>query len=115
MDMVPEDERQIEPAAGEKLLRSMSAALRQVLEIAGIIVLIAVAFGKVSSGLPTDPGKVLSMVGGCIAGWATLFQLGDFHDSYKGQTLSEQVRNMIFKASFLLGMLIAGVGQLWWV
>lgn len=77
-------------------------------------VVIASVLGKVDPSLPVAHGKVLSTVGGMLAAWATLFELGGYvDDSFSGETLDELVRPMLFRAIFLPGLVVATIGQLW--
>jgi hypothetical protein len=74
---------------------------------------IAALAGTVSVALPVAPGKVLGIVGGGLAAWATLFQLGGYSETYSGEAVHEIVRPILFKCMFLPGVAIAAAGQVW--
>jgi len=69
--------------------------------------------GNVSSNLPVAWGKVLSVAGGFLAAWATLFALGGFWRSWDGEALHELVHPKLFALLFLPGTFLAAIGQLW--
>ena len=72
----------------------------------------AAALGKISPDLPISPGKCISMVGGFLAAWATLFELGGYAETFSGEAIHEIVRPVLFKGIFLPGLTIAALGQL---
>ena len=74
---------------------------------------IAALAGTISVALPVAPGKVLGIVGGGLAAWATLFQLGGYSETYSGEAVHEIVRPTLFKCMFLPGIAIAAAGQVW--
>ena len=80
--------------------------------IAGLV--LAAMLGKVHPGFPMDWGKLLSVAGGLLAAWATLFELGGYSETYSGESLHERLRPIFFRAAFLPGLIFATVGQLWW-
>lgn len=80
--------------------------------IAGTI--LAAALGKVHPALPLDWGKILSVLGGLLAAWATLFELGGFTETFSGEALHEKLRPIFFRTVFLPGLIFATAGQLWW-
>ncbi len=76
-------------------------------------VVIAFFFDRVSPDLPLSWPKVFGMVGGFLAAWATLMELGGLMKTYSGQTLHELVHPALFKVLFVPGTLLATVGLLW--
>lgn len=75
--------------------------------------LLGVAAGKVAPSLPIAEGKWLSTVGGLLAAWATLFELGGYAKTFSEEALHETVRPVLFKSMFLPGIAIAALGQVW--
>ena len=91
----------------------LSAAFLVILIFSSIGLLLAFAFGKVAFFLPVAEGKLLSVVGAFLAGWATLFELGGFVETFDGQALHEVIRPILFRVLFLSGVVLATLGQLW--
>jgi anti-sigma factor RsiW len=79
--------------------------------LAGLVA--AAMFGELAPDLSFAPAKFISTVGGFLAAWATLFELGGYAETMNGEALHEVVRPVLFKAIFLPGLAIAAVGQLW--
>lgn len=109
-----------EPAAIDRakghmqgLFRGLRKSFALTLAFAAFGVLVAFIFDKVHPSLPFAAGKVLSMVGALLAAWGTLFELGGYVNTFKGEALHELLHPALFKAIFLLGVAIAAVGQLW--
>lgn len=101
-------------AHAKELRGGMWSALTTTLAFAFAGTILAAALGKVHPGLPLDWGKTLSVVGGLLAAWATLFELGGFTETFSGEALHEKLRPMFFRAAFLPGLIFATAGQLWW-
>jgi hypothetical protein len=80
--------------------------------VAGLV--LAAILGKVHPDLPVDWGKVMSVLGGLLAGWATLFELGGYAETFSGEALHETLRPVFFRSAFLPGLVLATAGQLWW-
>jgi len=74
---------------------------------------LAVVAGKVSPEFPIAIAKLLGVIGGGLAAWATLFALGGYAETYGGEALHEVVHPVLFKCIFLPGVAMAVVGQLW--
>lgn len=98
----------------QELRRGVFWALATTLAFAAAGLALAVISGKVHPALPWDWGKVLSVAGGLLAAWATLFELGGYSQTFSGELLHEQLRPFFFRAAFLPGLLLATAGQLWW-
>lgn len=101
-------------AHGRELKGGILSALITTIAFALTGLLMASAFGKVHPSLPLDWGKVLSVFGGLLAAWATLFELGGYTETCNGEALHEKLRPMFFRTVFLLGLIVATAGQLWW-
>ena len=113
LDWVSESMRRARSGAN-KLRRGLWSSFWWTCSFLLIGVVIASVLGKVDPSLPVAHGKILSTVGGMLAAWATLFELGGYvDDSFSGETLDELVRPMLFRAVFLPGLVIATIGQLW--
>ena len=69
--------------------------------------------GKVSPSLPVAWSKVLSVAGGFLAAWATLFELGGLSQTWSAQAAHELVHPRLFALLFLPGTFLAILGQLW--
>jgi hypothetical protein len=95
------------------LKRAMASSAKATLTFAMLGILIAVIGGSIHPRLDPDWGKVLSLTGGLLAGWATLFELGGYAETWKQQSLHELLRPVIFRAAFLPGLLFAVAGQVW--
>lgn len=97
---------------GQALRRSLGVSFLAVsiFIIAGVAA--SVFLGTVHPNLPMAWSKVLSVVGGHLAAWGTILQLGGYAESYSGKNLYEIIRPPIFRSLFLPGLLLATVGQL---
>ena len=80
--------------------------------LAGVV--LAAFLGKIHPALPPDWGKVMSLVGGLLAAWATLFELGGYAETFSGEALHEVLRPIFFRSAFLPGLVFATAGQPWW-
>lgn len=110
-----EHEARLNAAAhAQELRRGLFSALVTTLAFAAAGFALAAILGKVHPELPWDWGKVLSVAGGLLAAWATLFELGGYSKTFSGELLHEQLRPFFFRAAFLPGLLVATAGQLWW-
>jgi hypothetical protein len=78
-----------------------------------LALVVALLFGRVAPDRPIDWAKFLSLAGGVLAGWATLFELGGYVATFSGEQLHEVVHPVLFRALFLPGLLLAGLGQVW--
>lgn len=101
-------------AHAKELRAGMWSALMTTVAFAVTGLMLAAVLGKVHPALPLDWGKVLSVVGGLLAAWATLFELGGYTETYSGEALHEKLRPVFFRAAFLPGLIFATSGQLWW-
>jgi hypothetical protein len=97
-----------------ELRRGMCSALTTTIAFAAVGLALAAILGKVHPALPLDWGKLLGVVGGLLAAWGTLFELGGYTDTFKGESLHEQLRPIFFRAVFLPGLILATLGQFWW-
>lgn len=97
-----------------ELRRGMWSALVTTLAFSATGLAFAAIFGKVHPALPWDCGKLLSVAGGLLAAWATLFELGGYTETISGESLHEQLRPFFFRTAFLPGLIFATAGQLWW-
>ena len=68
------------------------------------MLVLAAVLGKVHPALPADWGEVMSILGGLLAAWATLFELGGYADTYSGKALHEVLRPIFFRSAFLPGL-----------
>jgi hypothetical protein len=75
---------------------------------------IAAGAGKVHPGFEPDYGKVVTWVGGMFAAWAGLLQLSPVRQTYRGSMLHEVAYGAAVRVFAVLGILLAGVGALWW-
>ena len=78
-----------------------------------VAIAIAFSFGKVAFELPLSWPKLFSLLGGFLAAWATLMELGGFIKTYSGQTLPELIHPVFFRLLFIPGTLLVMVGLLW--
>ena len=97
---------------GQALRRSLGVSFlaASTFIIAGLVT--SVLLGTVHPNLPMAWSKVLSVVGGHLAAWGTILQLGGYAGSWSGKNLYEIIRPPIFRSLFLPGLLLATVGQL---
>lgn len=72
---------------------------------------VALAVGSLDRNLPISWTKVFSVIGGGLAAWATLFELGGYAETYSGEAAHEIARPALFKIIFLPGLTIAALGQ----
>lgn len=100
-------------AQAEQLISALRASFITSLVVLLLGLLVAAVLGKVSPSLPLSESKLLSTVGGFLAAWATLFELGGYVETYSGEAMHEVVRPVLFKSIFLSGIAIAALGQLW--
>lgn len=101
-------------AHAKELRGGMWSALKATMAFAMAGLMLAALLGKVHPALTLDWGKALSVVGGLLAAWATLFELGGYTETNSGEALHEKLRPMFFRAAFLPGLIFATAGQLWW-
>jgi hypothetical protein len=106
--------RRIADENANNLKRSMQSALLTTIAFVAVGFVMAVLLGKVNPSLPRDWGKILSVIGGFLAAWATLFELGGYSETFSGEALHELLHPVFFRAAFLPGLALATVGQLWW-
>lgn len=71
----------------------------------------AFAVGSLDPELPISWSKVFSVIGGGLAAWATLFELGGYVATISGEAAHEIARPALFKLIFLPGLAIAALGQ----
>jgi hypothetical protein len=109
-----EEARSTADESARELKQSMKSALKTTLVFAATGLIVAVLLGKVHPTNPVDWGKVLSVAGGVLAAWATLFELGGYAQTYSGEALHEVVHPLFFRFAFLPGLTLATIGQLWW-
>ena len=100
--------------SANELMQGMKSALTSTVVFAALGIALAAMFGKIDPTLPLDYGKFLSVVGGLLAAWATLFELGGYSETIGGEALHEKLRPVFFRAAFLPGLICATAGQLWW-
>lgn len=81
--------------------------------LVAVALLVALLLGRVAPDRPLDIGKFLSLLGGSLAGWATLFELGGNVATFSGKQLHEETHPVLFRVVFLLGVAIAAIGQVW--
>jgi hypothetical protein len=85
--------------------------------ITGMFFVTAIGFAmlldRVSIDRPLDIGKSLSLTGAFLAGWATLFELGGYMETYSREQLHELLHPLLFRVIFLPGLAIAAIGQIW--
>jgi hypothetical protein len=96
-----------------KLSKALWSSFFRVLFVALIAIVIAFLFGLLAPNLPIAWSKVVSAIGGFLAGWATLFALGTPIETYSGKTLPELMHPRIFTALFIPGLLLSFLGQIW--
>jgi hypothetical protein len=101
-------------AHANELRAGLRSALITTIAFAFAGLLVAAFLGKVHPSLPWDWGKVLSVVGGLLAGSATLFELGGYTETHSSEALHEKLRPIFFRSAFLPGLVFATAGQLWW-
>jgi len=111
-EWVPE-QRQAAARNAEQLIAGLCSSFVWTLGCVFLGLLIAFLFGRMSPEMPFAWAKATGILGGFLAAWATLLELGGFSPTYGGKALHEIVRPVIFKALFLPGVSIAAVGQLW--
>jgi len=102
----------LEPAA-QKLVRSLAASLFMTAAFVVGALVVAWLLGRVAPDRPLDVGKTLSLVGGSLAGWATLFELGGYVETFSREQLHELLHPVLFRVIFLPGLAIAAIGQVW--
>ncbi len=96
-----------------KLSKSLWSSFFKILFVALIAIVITFLFGLIAPNLPIAWSKVVSALGGFLAGWATLFALGTPIETYSGKTLPELMHPKIFTALFIPGLLLSFLGQIW--
>jgi hypothetical protein len=79
-----------------------------------IFIGLAVLFGKVNPTQPPDYGKVTTTIGITTAAWAGFLQLSPIERTFRGTFLHETAYDLAFKVLTVLGVLLAGLGGLWW-
>lgn len=98
--------------ATSELCRAIGSSLL-IVSLAALLALVVVASaGLIALNLPFVIGKVVSALGGFLAGWATLFALGTPVRTWKGRSLTELVHPKVFTALFIPGFFFAFIGQL---
>lgn len=101
-------------AHAKELKAGLRSSLLTTLAFAAAGIALLLALGKIHPALPPDWGKAMSMLGGLLAAWATLYELGGYTATYSGEALHEKLRPTFFRAAFLPGLIFATAGQLWW-
>ena len=95
------------------LLRSFWSSLAVTCCFIALGLAAALLLGKLSPDRRLDVGKLLSVLGGFLAGWATLFELGGVMATFSGEQLHELVHPGLFRVLFLPGVALATAGQVW--
>ena len=95
------------------LLRAFWSSLGVTCAFIALGVIAALLFGRLSPDRPLDLGKLLSVLGAFLAGWATLFELGGVVATFSGEQLHELVHPVLFRGLFLPGVALATTGQVW--
>jgi hypothetical protein len=108
----PDTRKNLTPAAS-KLVRSLGASLFATITFAAAALLLALLLGRVGMGRPLDIAKTLSFVGAFLAGWATLFELGGYVETFSNEQLHELLHPVLFRVLFLPGLAVAALGQVW--
>jgi hypothetical protein len=96
-----------------KLSKALWSSFVGVLFVALIAIVIAFLSGLLAANLPIAWSKVVSALGGFLAGWGALFALGTPIETNKGKTLPELMHPKIFTALFIPGLLLSFLGQIW--
>lgn len=113
---IPGWEAEVEGYARQGLLELRAALRRSFMQLLLVVLLAAAvvwAAGGISISMPVSWPKLLSLVGGFLAAWATLFALGRMWRSRGGEALHEILQPQLFKVLFIAGTFMATVGQLW--
>jgi len=97
----------------EEILKALRNSFVSLLVLSLCAVGLFLVNGKVSPFLPVAWSKVLSVVGGFLAAWATLFELGGLSQTWSSQAAHELVHPRLFALLFLPGTFLALLGQLW--
>lgn len=100
-------------ANAKRIDRAIWSSFGVTLACAIAAALAAAYFGKLSPELPFSWSKALSLVGGFLAAWATLMELGGLVQTFSGNALHELIHPMLFRMLFVSGTLVVLVGQLW--
>ncbi|WP_412480931.1 hypothetical protein [Azonexus sp. IMCC34839] len=97
-----------------KLRRTLLTTLMVAIALLAFALAIAASAGKVHPALEPDYGKVITWIGGGFAAWAGLLQLSPVRPTFRGSMLHEVAYGTTVRVLALLGILLAGVGALWW-
>jgi fatty acid desaturase len=82
------------------------------LAIALAIVLATVA-GRIEWSGSVAWNKVLTTIGGFFGAWGTWFGVTERSESYKKSRLDERLRDVVFIALFVPGVILGAIGALW--
>ncbi len=78
----------------------------------GVALAVLAASGAISPQLPASWSKVLTIVGGFLASWSTIFALGRPEPTWSGKSLAERVPSKLFLVIFSPGALLSFIGAL---
>lgn len=98
---------------GQKVRASFITSFWHTMAAVLTAVVIALAWGRFGPSLDWNVSKVLQSLGGFLAAWGTIFQLGGSERTWAGDTLAEQLPGLLFRLVFLPGFLLATAGTLW--
>lgn len=82
------------------------------LAIALAVAIVALA-GRVEWSGTVAWNKVFSTVGGFFGAWGTWFGVTERNESYKKSRLDEKLRDFVFIALFVPGVIFGSIGALW--
>jgi hypothetical protein len=96
----------------EQVIKDLGHALLWTVGALAIGLIVAALCGSISFTLPPSPSKIFSCIGGVLAAWSTLYELGGSMVTYSGRSLHEMLHKFIFKLLFIPGVVLSFIGAL---
>jgi hypothetical protein len=78
-----------------------------------LAVVIATLAGRVEWSGAVAWNKVFATIGGFFGAWGTWFGVTERSESYKKSRLDEKLRDFVFIALFVPGVIFSAIGALW--
>jgi hypothetical protein len=108
---------QIAGTGSSEYAKSFRKHLVQSLVGSGLAIALAVGVAAVAGRIewsgPLAWNKVMSTVGGFLGAWGTWFGVTERSESHKKCRLDERLRDVVFIALFVPGVIIGALGAVW--
>jgi hypothetical protein len=78
-----------------------------------LAVAVATLAGRIEWSGPVAWNKAFATIGGFFGAWGTWFGVTERSESYKKSRLDERLRDVVFIALFVPGVILGAIGALW--